>query len=136
MKCLETLMALGWLITFGPGFTVAADQVEQGQEIDYCTPCQGLAADGNGPLAPIMRAPPANLRRLSERFRNSLPADRIALFIDGRENVKAYGPRDMPVWGQRFYLEKEGSEDDTNPRLAALVAYLQSIQGVAAAASR
>jgi mono/diheme cytochrome c family protein len=142
MKSFGTLLALAGLIAFGPGTTAAADQVEQGHEIytRYCAACHGLAADGNGPLAPIMRGPfrtpPANLRRLSERYGNPLPADRIASFIDGREEVKAHGPRDMPVWGKRFYLEKEGSEEDTSRRLAALVAYLQSIQGGPAAASR
>jgi hypothetical protein len=53
-------------------------------------------------LAPALTTPPANLRRLSKRFRNPLPEDQVARFIDGRVEVKAYGSRDMPVWGARF----------------------------------
>jgi hypothetical protein len=53
-------------------------------------------------VAPALTTPPANLRRLSKRFGNPLPEDQVARFIDGRVEVKAYGPRDMPVWGARF----------------------------------
>ena len=34
------------------------------------------------------------------RCGNPLPEDVIAKFIDGRSDVKAHGPRDMPVWGR------------------------------------
>jgi hypothetical protein len=56
-----------------------------------------------------------------------LPEDRIARFIDGRGDVKAHGPRDMPVWGNRFYNESDGDERKAQRRIAELVAYLQSI---------
>jgi hypothetical protein len=74
-----------------------------------------------------LATPPANLRRLSERFGNPLPEDQVARFIDGRASVKAHGPREMPVWGKRFYAE---THDDSTVRaqIANLVAYLKSIQ--------
>ena len=74
-----------------------------------------------------MSTPPANLRLLSDRFGNPLPEDQVARFIDGRAEVKAHGPRDMPVWGERFYAET-GSEREVRAMIAELVAYLQSIQ--------
>jgi hypothetical protein len=74
-----------------------------------------------------LTTPPANLRRLSERFGNPLPHEQVARFIDGRATVKAHGPRDMPVWGKRFYAETH-DEAAVQARIAALVAYLQSIQ--------
>jgi len=138
MTRVGTLLFLVWLVALPCGIGSAADQVERGHELytQYCAACHGLNADGNGPLAPVMKMPPANLRRLSERYGNPLPAKRIAGFIDGREDVKAHGPRDMPVWGMRFDPEKKAGAENTRPWLAALVAYLQSIQGVPPAAMR
>jgi mono/diheme cytochrome c family protein len=114
------------------------DDVEHGKTIylQYCASCHGAKGDGNGPLAPMLTTPPANLRRLSLRYGNPLPADVIARFIDGRADVKAHGPRDMPVWGDRFYAQPNGSEHETIERIAKLVAFLQSIQSGTRTASR
>jgi hypothetical protein len=57
-----------------------------------------------------------------------LPADQIARFIDGRADVSAHGPRDIPVWCKRFNADPQGSERKTRELIAKLVAYLQSIQ--------
>jgi hypothetical protein len=78
-------------------------------------------------VAPALTTPPANLRRLSERFGNPLPEDQVARFIDGRVEVKAHGPRDMPVWGARFFAETH-NESAVRARIGKLLAYLQSIQ--------
>ena len=107
-----------------------ADDVKQGHALylRYCASCHGLTGEGDGPMARALTTPPANLRMLSERYGNPLPEDQIARFIDGRADVKAHGPRDMPVWGERFYLETGGNERAVKHRIASLVAYLQSIQ--------
>ena len=57
-------------------------------------------------------------------------ADRLGIdtAIDGRLEVKAHGPRDMPVWGERFYAEPHGNELLVESRITKLVAYLRSIQ--------
>jgi mono/diheme cytochrome c family protein len=92
--------------------------------LQYCASCHGLSGEGDGPMARALTTPPANLRRLSERLGNPLPEDQVARYIDGREEVKAHGPRDMPVWGSRFYNES----GQARKRIAELVAFLQSIQ--------
>src|SRR5260370_6409078 len=88
----------------GPNASARADDVAQGRRLylEYCSSCHGLTGEGDGPVAPALTTPPANLRRLSKRFGNPLPEDQVARFIDGRVEVKAYGPRGMPVWGARF----------------------------------
>jgi len=53
-----------------------------------------------------------------------LPADRIARWVDGREDVGAHGTREMPVWGERFRVP----EGDLDPRIRAIVIYRDSIQ--------
>ena len=93
-----------------------------------CASWHGITAEGDGPIARSLITPPANLRRLAERFGNPLPADRVARYIDGRAEVKAHGPRDMPVWGTRFYYKSGGNERRAQQWIAQLVAYLQSIQ--------
>jgi mono/diheme cytochrome c family protein len=107
-----------------------ADEATEGQAIflQYCASCHGPKGEGNGPLAQTLTTPPANLRLLSQRFGNPLPQDLIARFIDGRADVKAHGPRDMPVWGERFYPESHANEAEVKKRIVKLVAFLQSIQ--------
>jgi len=83
---------------------------------------------GNGPLAATLTTPPANLCLLSQRFGNPLPQDIMELFIDGRADGKAHGPRDMPVWGERFYAESNGDAAEIKQRIAKRIAFLQSIQ--------
>ncbi len=131
------LPLIGFLLIAAAG-TAASDEVAQGRAIylQHCASCHGLTGDGNGPMTPVLTTPPANLRKLSERYGNPLPADQIARFIDGRADVKAHGPRDMPVWGKRFYPEAQGDERQIKDLIAELVAYLQSIQTGARSASR
>ena len=110
--------------------TAVAGEVGRGRALylQNCATCHGLAGEGDGPMACALTTPPANLRRLSERLGNPLPEDQIARFIDGRVDIRAHGPRDMPVWGNRFYEESGGNERQAQKRIAELAAYLQSIQ--------
>jgi len=111
---------------------IAADtDSEQGKAIylQHCASCHGVDGEGNGPLAAVLTTPPANLRLLYQRYGNPLPAEKIASFIDGRNDVKAHGPRDMPVWGERLYGDGKTGEHELNRQIARLVAFLQSIQG-------
>ncbi len=107
-----------------------ADAAGDGKALfmQYCASCHGTQGDGKGPLASTLTTPPANLRMLSQRFGNPLPEEVIAKFIDGRSDVKAHGPRDMPVWGRKFYVESGGDEAEVKELIAKLVGFLQSIQ--------
>jgi mono/diheme cytochrome c family protein len=107
-----------------------SNEIRRGRALylQYCASCHGLTAEGDGPVAHALTTPPANLRRLSERLGSPLPEDQVARYIDGRVEVKAHGPRDMPVWGTRFYYELGGDERRAQKRIAELVGYLQSVQ--------
>jgi mono/diheme cytochrome c family protein len=117
------------LLTLVAG-VATADAAGDGKALymQYCASCHGSQGDGKGPLASTLTTPPANLRILSQRFGNPLPEDVIAKFIDGRSDVKAHGPRDMPVWGKKFYAESGGDEAEVKELITKLVGFLQSIQ--------
>jgi hypothetical protein len=54
-------------------------------------------------MASSLKQQPADLRKLSDKYGTPLSIKRVAAFIDGRQAVAAHGPREMPVWGNRFY---------------------------------
>jgi len=95
-----------------------------------CAACHGVTADGRGPVAEVLSPPPRDLRTLAHRYGDPLPTDRIAQFIDGRELVKAHGPREMPVWGEELRERGKGPDPEAAVRrkIDAIVAYLVTLQ--------
>ena len=106
----------------------------------YCASCHGTQGLGDGPLAMVLVAKPANLTRLAEKYGRPLPVDKLAAYIDGRRDVKAHGPREMPVWGEQLYPGEPGKSpapDSPSGRVREaarqgtfelIVAYLDTIQ--------
>ena len=139
----RTLVWIGIVAFALPAFTGwAADHqsIVRGRELylRYCAACHGNDADGRGPIAEDLKESPTDLRYLGERYgMMPLPTATIARFIDGRQDVAAHGPRDMPVWGRRFYdawVAHRTGEEDLQVQINEIVAYLNAIQiGVAAA---
>src|SRR5208282_2589915 len=66
---------LGVLLLAGTAAVAGADDVALGRQIYFqrCVSCHGLTGEGDGPVAPALSTPPANLRLLSDRFGNPLP---------------------------------------------------------------
>ena len=99
----------------------------------YCASCHGSDGRGGGPESAKRGLRPPDLTRLHERYGSPLPRDRIASFIDGRVDVEAHGPREMPVWGERFFEgdpgPPRGVESAKRRTVDLLVEYLQSLQG-------
>jgi len=97
----------------------------------HCASCHGETGEGNGPVAASLSPPPADLTRLAERNAGEFPESEVLGTIDGRYEVGAHGPRDMPVWGAVFLEQHVGEPlavhrgmDDTR----ALVDYLLTLQ--------
>ena len=94
----------------------------------WCATCHGLTAQGNGPLAPVMKHPVPDLTQIAARNGGVFPSARIRRIVDGRD-VPSHGERDMPVWGTAFRTSKEGlTEAAANARIDAIVRYLEGIQ--------
>jgi len=111
-----------------PGETVSAGQQ---YFMRYCSACHGVEGRGDGPAAPALRPPPADLTRIAQRRGGRFPVAEIAAYIDGRTVVSAHGSREMPIWGERFGEMAGGGsvgEEVVRGNLLVLIEYLQSIQ--------
>ena len=101
----------------------AKDPRGESQYMQRCATCHGVDAKGNGPLAAELITSPADLTRLAKRNGGIFPENAVNEKIDGRRQVEAHGPRDMPVWGYRY-----GRGYGRKTRLQALTDYLRQIQ--------
>jgi mono/diheme cytochrome c family protein len=111
-----------------PGFArVGAEMFQR-----YCASCHGTNAEGNGPVASVLKVPPKDLTRIAARRSGNFPEAEIARFIDGRFDVVAHGTREMPVWGLTFSNREvpKGEDPDAVARgkIEALIEYLKTIQ--------
>src|SRR5262245_55664592 len=67
-----------------------------------CAVCHGMDAKGDGSLAGQVKTAPTDLTQLSKRNGGLFPEAEVNKTIDGRREVEAHGPRDMPVWSYGF----------------------------------
>jgi mono/diheme cytochrome c family protein len=93
----------------------------------YCAPCHGRSGAGNGPVAPVLRTVPADLRNLSAGH-GYFPREEIVAFVtgDGRP-ISAHGTSDMPIWGAIF-RGLDPSDVRVRIRLKNVVDYVESLQ--------
>lgn len=97
-----------------------------------CSSCHGVAARGDGPVAPLIKSGVPDLTLLARRDGGEFPAEDVRRAIDGRWDRRAHGARDMPVWGWQLYdmsardVQQERAVVDS--MIDRLVSYLQSIQ--------
>ena len=105
-----------------------AEKIDVG-EMEYfssCAPCHGRDAKGKGPLAEQLKAAPADLTQLAKKN-------------GGRQEVKAHGTREMPIWGYRYVPFPIAADQafnrslpDPEPmireRILSLIDYLNRIQ--------
>ena len=98
-----------------------------------CAVCHGLGGTGESVMTTLnlLTVRPTDLTQLSKKHQGQFPFWQVYRIIDGREEVKGHGTRDMPIWGEVFRQPEGGRPvDETHAigRILALVYYLQSIQ--------
>ena len=101
-----------------------------------CATCHVVDGEGKGPLSTQLRGPTADLKVLAKKNNGVFPFEAIYEVIDGRKEVAAHGPRDMPIWGNRFSPNVAqtflvpGFDAETTVRMRILVImdYLNRIQ--------
>ena len=94
----------------------------------YCAVCHGKAADGHGPMAPILKTRVPNLTEIAKRNGGTFPFDRVQDTIAGTEQKGlGHGTREMPIWGPIF-SQVTTDQDFGKVRIHNLAKYLESIQ--------
>jgi hypothetical protein len=133
---LPLLMTL-FLWATPPGTTLAQQEeiaaVGQREFRHACAVCHGLGGKGESVMTALnlLTVRPTDLTQLSKKHQGQFPFWQVYRIIDGREEVKGHGSRDMPIWGEVFRQPEGGKPvDETHAigRILALVYYLQSIQ--------
>jgi mono/diheme cytochrome c family protein len=94
----------------------------------HCAACHGAFGDGDGPVAQAMLVAIPNLRSLSRRAGGTFPRQAVMSYIDGRDMPAAHGERLMPVWGDTFAGDAENGDAIAAQRIAAITAFLESLQ--------
>jgi len=107
-------------------------EIRKGRELYrfYCRNCHGESGHGDGPMVEVLTVRPADLTRLARDHDGEFPAAEIQAAIDGRGELAAHGPREMPIWGLAFQqLDTDvDQEPQVKARVGQLVEFLRSIQ--------
>lgn len=118
--------------------TCGTSNAEPSAETDFrmsCSSCHGEDGRGGGTKVFGLSVEPPDLTLLSRRNSGVFPRERLRSIIDGREDIKVHGDREMPVWGQLFKLDAEeglggaeGDETAVERRIEALIDFIESLQ--------
>ena len=127
------------MLMMSSGATLAAENSDAGKS-DYdmlCASCHGKLGKGDGPLQSELMKQIPDLTVLTKNNNGVFPFDRVIMIIDGRQRVKAHGPRDMPVWGNVFSVQTSiynesitlsDAQAIARSRLLSLTEYLSRLQ--------
>jgi len=92
----------------------------------HCALCHGLDGRGAGPLADAMKLAPTDLTRLAAGNNGEFPGNKVSDVIRNGGNVLGHGSSAMLAWGT--YFAERGEPKVAKERIAALVAYIKSLQ--------
>lgn len=117
-----------------PALADAGDPVA-GREVfrGYCAVCHGMEATGDGPMADVLTAKPADLTSLAASNGGVFPVLRVVRQIDGRDPMLAHGG-EMPLYGDLFdfpdgaIASEAGQPIVTAQPIADVAEYLATIQ--------
>lgn len=117
------------LVPDDAAFAQQEEVIENGQLLfnQKCAICHGLEGKGDGALGLQLKEQPADLSQMSKLNAGTFPFWQVYGKIDGREDIGAHGPGEMPVWGT------DDRYEGTAGRLASgqileIIFFLQSIQ--------
>ena len=121
-----------------PCSALAADKVDVGKR-EYeanCAGCHGATGKGDGPYNAFLNKSSSNLTVLAKNNGGVFPIARIYEVIDGRQEVKYHGTREMPIWGSDYQAKAQADSGDmpydaevfVRARIVALTDYLYRLQ--------
>ena len=116
----------------GVAMAHAADQ-PAGKEtyVRYCGACHGPEGKGDGIAGTFMRPKPTDLTHIAKKNKGEFPFTRVMETIDGRNNVRAHGDPQMPVWGEILTDQASSPmarQNEARGKVMAITDYIRSIQ--------
>ena len=94
----------------------------------HCATCHGADAKGNGPLASLLKTPPADLTMLAKRHAGKFPREYVSSVLEFGPGPTGHGSSDMPAWGPIFRYYDKQNERAVQQRIRNLCDYLASLQ--------
>ena len=137
MKNLLTLLGAALIGCMGAAY--AQDKKFDFGKREYdsnCANCHGLKGKGDGPYKPFLTKSPSDLTLLSKKNAGVFPFHSVYAVVDGRQDVAAHGPREMPIWGAQYSVKSGeyymdvpySSEAFVRTRILALTEYVSRLQ--------
>jgi mono/diheme cytochrome c family protein len=111
--------------------TIKQTSAASGKEMftQYCAPCHGADAKGNGPAASAMKTAPTDLTQLARKHDGKFPANSVASALKfGGGATGAHGSADMPVWGPLFQSLDKYHDSAVQQRISNIVNYIEGLQ--------
>ena len=132
----NAIAAMGVFALAAAGVALSAGDAQMGKkEYDAkCAICHGPSGKGDGPYVPQLKVGSSDITMLSKMNDGEFPTAKVFMVLDGRSEVQAHGPREMPIWGEVYLSEGPANktakerEPFVNERLHALIAYLETLQ--------
>lgn len=121
-----------------PSAVSAAEKIDFGKR-EYqanCAGCHGATGKGDGPYNAYLTKSSSNLTVLAKNNGGVFPMARVYEVIDGRQDVQAHGPREMPIWGADYLVKAAeyyvdvpyDPEPYVRARILALIEYIHRLQ--------
>ncbi len=95
---------------------------------DYCAPCHGLSAKGDGPAASALKTAPTDLTQLAKKNNGKFPMDHVMNDLRQGSPLASHGSTDMPVWGPLFRSLDPSNTVIADQRIRNLSVYIESLQ--------
>ena len=95
---------------------------------NYCAPCHGVDARGDGPAAAALKVRPTDLTGMCRKNHGSFPDTHIVSVLQFGAEAPARGSAEMPVWGPILGKMNQANTQDKLLRISNLSRYLESIQ--------
>lgn len=143
---LASVIVVSGALVWGLAASAGAQEMGAGGELisgkglfrAHCAQCHGMDGKGDGPVAPALKAKPANLTLLSQKNGGKFPEEEVFNSIKGTSQIRAHGTgvgeSPMPVWGLAFRSSTNSgagtnfTPQQVNQKIHLLVDYIKSIQ--------